>query len=149
MPKSMAEHFWASAVITAGCWEWTGRKMRGYGRFSLWDVPTKRARTISAHRASWMLHNGPIPKGMSVLHSCDNPECTNPEHLFLGDQGANMKDMASKRRGKNQNSGTSRCVHGHPFNEINTGMYSNGKRYCRSCKGATLIAASLMAEEVK
>jgi hypothetical protein len=53
---------------------------------------------MKAHRASWIIHNGIIPDSMFVLHKCDVRHCSNPDHLFLGNQTDNMKDMASKLR---------------------------------------------------
>ncbi len=50
------------------------------------------------HRHVWTRHNGPIPEGMRILHTCDNRACSNIEHLFLGTQGDNMVDMAQKGR---------------------------------------------------
>lgn len=52
-----------------------------------------------AHRLAWEDAHGPIPAGMKVLHHCDNPPCSNVDHLFLGTQADNMADMKAKGRG--------------------------------------------------
>lgn len=75
-----------------GCWSFNGSKSSGYGHFIF------KKKLLKAHRASWILHKGPIPKGLWVLHKCDNRECSNPDHLFLGNNTDNMRDMASKHR---------------------------------------------------
>ena len=86
-------------VTESGCYLWTacidGRKGSGYGRFN-WN-----GGIIYAHRASWMIYKGPIPKGKNVLHKCDTPLCVNPSHLFLGTHKDNMADRSNKGRGKN------------------------------------------------
>lgn len=73
------------------CWPWKGRSghygMIGYG-----------IATIYAHRASYLLHFGEIPDGLCVCHSCDNPLCVNPHHLWLGTQKENLEDMRRKGR---------------------------------------------------
>ena len=63
-------------------------------------VSDGRGGSISAHRAAYEHHYGPIPAGMHVLHRCDDPWCVEKEHLFLGTQAENMADMASKGRGR-------------------------------------------------
>lgn len=98
------QRFWAK--VDKGepdeCWEWTGAKSRGYGTIT--RDAADGGTTALAHRVSWEIHNGPIPKNMSyhgmvVAHSCDNPACVNPNHLWLGTQGQNLKDMIEKGRG--------------------------------------------------
>jgi hypothetical protein len=59
---------------------------------------TPKHRVVLAHRVSWALAFGDIPVGQYVLHQCDNPRCVNPNHLFLGDQLANIRDCVSKGR---------------------------------------------------
>lgn len=77
-----------------GCWEFLGaRSYRGYGQ-----IRDSSGRQTNAHRIAYDLCIGDIPKGMLVLHTCDNPPCCNPEHLFLGTDQDNMDDMASKGR---------------------------------------------------
>lgn len=88
-------------TMFTGCWEFQGTKLEtGYGRVVI------EGRKVFAHRLAYSLKYGPIPEGMQVLHSCDNPPCCNPNHLFLGTQKDNMADMRSKgrqpdRRGQN------------------------------------------------
>lgn len=81
-----------------GCIEWTGRRNpQGYGvaRKFLGEPEEKRA-----HRRSWIMAHGEIPKGLLVLHVCDNPPCVNPDHLFLGTNMDNSRDKHAKGRGK-------------------------------------------------
>ena len=53
---------------------------------------------LLAHRVSWELHNGPIPPGKIIMHSCDHPWCVNPAHLSVGTQKDNMADCIAKGR---------------------------------------------------
>jgi hypothetical protein len=78
------------------CYLWTASKNdAGYGRFRI-----MRNRWVLAHRWAYEHYVGPIAKGLKVCHTCDNPSCVNPDHLWLGTQGANMHDMRMKGRRK-------------------------------------------------
>lgn len=87
--------FYKKVIInSSGCWGWDGyRTPSGYARISF-----GREKELQAHRASWMIHNGPIPEGMFVCHTCDVRDCTAPHHLFMGDHDINMLDMKKKKR---------------------------------------------------
>lgn len=75
------------------CWEWmAGKEGQGYGCF--WF----RRKQDKSHRVSWILHQGEIPKGLYVLHKCDNRRCVNPDHLFLGSLRDNIADRHTKGR---------------------------------------------------
>lgn len=75
------------------CWVWTGAKYKnGYGWIKSFN------KNVSAHRLSHELHNGPIPDGMEVLHSCDNKACINPDHLRVGTHAENMMEAAKRGR---------------------------------------------------
>lgn len=90
---TVENRFWAKVRKGNGCWEWSGgRDRRNYGHLEV------NRRNILAHRFSWTLHFGPIPKGMLVCHSCDNPGCVRPDHLFLGTKKDNAQD--AKRKGR-------------------------------------------------
>jgi hypothetical protein len=94
-----ADAFWDRAIVRNGCWGWCGfRDKRGYARMTVRTA--QWARSVGAHRASWVLHNGDITADHNVLHHCDNPECVNPAHLYLGTHAQNMRDMKERGRAK-------------------------------------------------
>lgn len=80
-----------------GCWEYCGYiGTHGYGQIRIGGrVNGKLLRT---HRVAYDLVKGDIPKGINVLHTCDNPKCVNPDHLFLGTQQDNVDDCINKGR---------------------------------------------------
>lgn len=108
-----------------GCWNWIWNTIDGYGRTLVKD------KSLLAHRVSYELHIGEIPDGIYVLHKCDNPGCVNPDHLFLGTNTDNMRDMVNKSRHFGQKK--THCKSGHEFNEENTIVNKYGHRNCRIC----------------
>lgn len=84
-------------VKSDGCWAWSGSKDgKGYGILSSRHGNSRSPE--KAHRVSYEKENGEIPDGMVVRHKCDNPECTNPDHLEVGTQKDNMRDMVNRGR---------------------------------------------------
>lgn len=90
---SFVERFWLQVDRSGDCWLWTGGlSTAGYGVTSL------NNRWMLAHRASYQLTYGDIPRGLFVCHECDTPACVRPEHLFLGTALDNTQDMVAKGR---------------------------------------------------
>lgn len=93
--RSLLDRFWEKVNVCEPneCWSWTGStNLGGYGEVR--DGKT----LLMAHRFSYEIHHGPIPEGMEMCHSCDNPSCCNPAHLFVGTRSDNMLDMYRKGR---------------------------------------------------
>ena len=88
----LKKYFEKYVIRQEGCWDWKGHNTKKYGSLQY------NGKSISAHRASWLIHYGEIPDGMFVCHKCDNPRCKNPEHLFLGTPTNNVHDMYKKGR---------------------------------------------------
>ncbi len=90
----LPDRLWARVEKTPTCWLWTGATapMGWYGHLAY------QGRHLAAHRLSWELANGPIPRGLHVLHRCDNPPCVRPDHLFLGTNRDNVRDASCKGR---------------------------------------------------
>jgi hypothetical protein len=93
------QRFWRFVQKGEGdaCWNWIGAidPKNGRGKFT----PNGEKMTY-AYRAAWRLGKGPIPSGLQVCHSCDNPTCVRLDHLFLGTQMDNIEDMVRKGRHK-------------------------------------------------
>jgi len=91
----VAERLWQKVTKGEGCWIFHGnRNAGGHGR--LMDA---EGRIGYAHRISWELTNGrPVPEGLHVRHTCDNPPCVRPDHLVVGTHADNMNDMAERGR---------------------------------------------------
>ncbi len=92
--KKLELKLWANVTKTLNCWEWN----RGLGSHGYGQVYLRRGKPLLAHRVSWEITNGQIPKGLYVLHKCDNKKCVRPDHLFIGTQKDNIRDMFKKGR---------------------------------------------------
>ena len=108
MQSNRLARFWNRVEVVTGtrrlafpgCWEWQGgRDAGGYGRILV------RGKRTGTHRFVWESEHGEIPRGLSVLHKCDNRRCVNPSHLFVGTPLDNAEDMRRKGRAKRNPSG--------------------------------------------
>lgn len=97
--KSTPAQFWDKVLKTDTCWLWQGKlNGSGYGSFA----------NVGAHRYSYALHFGAIPKTLYVCHHCDVRQCVRPDHLFLGTPRDNALDCSAKGRAN----GEARAHHG-------------------------------------
>lgn len=98
--RPLVDRFWEK-VDKRGpdeCWEWQGALDHGYGSIGL---GSRKQGTARASRVSWEIHNpARIPEGLHVLHTCDNPPCVNPAHLYLGTDVENARDRVERGRAK-------------------------------------------------
>jgi len=116
-------------ITESGCWVWMAYVDKdGYGIFRF------NGKMQRAHRVSYALHIKQPPEDLLVCHSCDNPSCVNPNHLFLGTDQDNVVDRDKKGRHKNQNTDKTHCIKGHSLNGENLYTYPSGKRECRQCR---------------
>lgn len=107
------------------CWYWVGARLpRGYGKLG---APGRRNGWLLAHRVSYDLHKGGVPEGLEVDHLCREPSCVNPDHL----EAVTRRENERRKRAAAPPQTSFRC--GHPFEEGNWYLLSNGRRYCRHC----------------
>lgn len=125
-----SERFWefVDKETNNGCWLWIGNTVgrrgdRHYGQFSL-----KPGRPIYAHRFSYELTKGTIPKGFHIHHICKNRICVNPDHLELIDKNNPHPDGAPIMRRERTH-----CRLGHEYTTDNTYIRKSGTRRCREC----------------
>jgi hypothetical protein len=125
--KPLETAFWEKVIPepNSGCWLWTGA-CNGKGRAQIGvKANGQKFKIKNASHISLQLHGRSVPKGMCVLHSCDNTFCVNPDHLFVGTQDDNIQDMIAKGRYRPP-ARKEFCIRGHP-------LWLDGRPGCREC----------------
>lgn len=130
------DRLYAKAIIDleSGCWIWTGNiTPDGYGRIKL-PGPKDSRRTWAAHRVSWELHNGPIPKGLQIDHLCRVTACVNPAHLDVVTGQENIRRRLPAGGNLGRTAGT-HCAKGHEFTPETTRVRMDKRgRECLTCE---------------
>lgn len=141
---SPRERLLKDIIITKNkCWQLTKfLTIRGYGRIAVKD------KSILAHRYSYKIFKGNIPKKLLVCHSCDNPKCINPDHLWLGTNADNALDKSQKKRG-NQPSGKRKAKLNKEQVKNIKKMLKNGSSYKEITKKYNLTSHSVYNIKVK
>lgn len=123
--------FWAKVEKTDGCWNWTAAlSVGGYGRFNV-ETVFGRQRLVQAHRFSYELLIGPIPKGLQIDHLCRNRKCVNPTHL----EPVTIRENILRGEGFSAtNAVATHCLRGHVLaGENMRRVNGDGSRRCRQC----------------
>lgn len=127
----LEQRFWSHVVRGAPdeCWPWNGSNdPREYG--SIW-VDGKRRK---ASQISWELANGrPFPPNTMACHTCDNPPCVNPAHIWPGSMSDNILDSVSKGRFVKHQAMKTHCPRGHAYTAGNIYWSKTGGRHCMEC----------------
>src|ERR1043166_767929 len=118
-------------VTDTGCWIWQGWcNPWGYG------TTVYRKKNWMVHRLTFVLWKGAIPQRHYICHTCDNPPCCNPEHLWAGMSRENLKDCVAK--GRHDQATRTVCVNGHPLTPENIRLHHEKtgkiKRHCKLCE---------------
>jgi hypothetical protein len=138
--KHVLAHIKAKLIVDPvnGCWLWQGYVRPdattsggifvrgGYGQIGY------RGRSMPVHRAMWTILHGAPSSNVFVCHTCDVRHCCNPDHLWLGSNADNIRDMVAKKRGPK--AGATHCIRGHEFTPENTLIHSGKWRACKACQ---------------
>ena len=119
--------------IENGCWLWDGTRSShsktssgGYGQIH-YEGRTEYVHRVAAHLFLGLNLSSQIQQANHQTF-CPNKNCWNPEHLYIGTHGSNMRD-----RGTNQNTNKTHCKNGHEFSKKNTRYDTRGNRICKIC----------------
>lgn len=136
MPRvypTLDERFWPNVDKRgpSDCWPWLGHKTRAERGMIRID-----GRSRVATWAALALDGRPRPStDHESCHSCDNPNCVNPAHLWWGTRFENMQDKV--RKGRHHSQAKTHCLRGHPLSGENLRINSNGHRVCATCRAET------------
>ena len=127
--RTMEERFWSHVDKSGECWEWTGgTRGKGYGYLYVGTWYSKSGQ-IDAHRYAAMMFKDDYDPALQVCHSCDNPRCVRPDHLFMGNQSDNELDKVSKGRHKWRG----KCKRGHDLSVMGVPANKGTARRCGVC----------------
>ena len=116
--------FWNYVEKTDSCWNWTGYKENGYGRFSIYNTK------FFTHRFAFEMKNGMIDPELCLDHLCRNHSCVNPDHLEAVSIGENVRrGIATPAINFNK----VHCIRGHLLSGDNLYLTNDGRRQCRCC----------------